>query len=112
MALADGGPQSQSRLVEIENVDHSTIAHSLRRMGDAGIVTRKPSTEDGRVTMVSLTPKGRMLHKKILEVWAELERVTNAGLAPERRAEFIATMKAVEQNVTEVHEAIEASRPR
>jgi MarR family transcriptional regulator, organic hydroperoxide resistance regulator len=80
MALAEGGPQSQSRLVGLERLDHSTIAHSLRRMETAALVSRKPCGDDRRVTIVSLTPKGRTLYKRILRVWEELERASAANL--------------------------------
>jgi DNA-binding MarR family transcriptional regulator len=102
MALADSGPQRQSQLVELERLDHSTIAHSLRRMETAGVVSRKPCSEDRRATIVSLTPKGRALHKKILRVWGELERVSTAKLDEAQRGELLRMMRDVEKSIIDV----------
>jgi DNA-binding MarR family transcriptional regulator len=99
MTLAEGGPQRPSRLAGLERLDHSTIAHSLRRMETAGLVSRKPCGDDRRATIVSLTPKGRALYKRILRVWEELERVSAANLDESQRDELLGLMKTMEKSI-------------
>ncbi len=99
MALHANGPQRQAQLVEIEHIDHSTVAKSLRRMERAGLVRRKQSSEDRRVTIVSLSAKGQTMHKKIQAAWAQLERVSVASLDAEERQQLVNTMRSVEDAI-------------
>ncbi len=102
MALSENGPQTQSQLVKIEGTDHSTIAKSLSRMESAGLISRRPSKEDRRATIVSLTPKGTAIHKKIRLVWQELERVTTANLEEKQRDQLLEAMHSVEGSILDV----------
>jgi len=99
-ALSEGGPQTSTQLGRVERVDHSTIAKSLRRMEIAGIIERSPSEDDRRATIVSLTPKGRALYRKIIAVWRELERVSVLELDPDRRDSFSQAMRQVEASIS------------
>src|SRR5258708_4615616 len=97
MNLWEKGPQTQTELVRFLRFDHSTIAKSLRRMEAAGLIARRPSAEDRRATVVSLTPKGRAIRKKIEGVWGQLERAS--ALSPEERKHLVRLMARVEKNV-------------
>jgi len=99
MSLRENGPQNQAQLVEIEQTDHSTIAKSVRRMEDAGLVTRRRSEEDRRATIVSLTSKGKAVYKKIEAAWTELERVTVAQLDRNQRDQLLHAMRIVETSI-------------
>jgi MarR family transcriptional regulator, organic hydroperoxide resistance regulator len=100
MALAEHGPQLQSNLVEIERVDHSTIAKSLRRLETAGVISREPSPNDRRAMVVSLTAKGRALQKRVMTEWARLEAASIRALGNSDRKTLLTLMKRVEDNVT------------
>ncbi len=102
MALSENGPQTQSQLVKIEGTDHSTIAKSLSRMESAGLISRRPSKEDRRATIVSLTAKGTAIHKKIRSVWHKLERVTTSHLEEEQREQLVHSMQSVEKSILDV----------
>ncbi len=102
MALKENGPQTQAQLVKIERIDHSTVAKSLGRMEMAGLIKRRPSGEDRRATIVSLTAKGTALHKKIETVWRDLERVSAADLTAEQREHFLQTMQIVEESIAKL----------
>ncbi|WP_322860690.1 MarR family winged helix-turn-helix transcriptional regulator [Mycobacterium europaeum] len=39
--------------------ERSRLSHQLRRMEERGLTRRRPSAEDGRTTLVLLTPSGR-----------------------------------------------------
>jgi len=49
---------AQSELLAAVGLDHSTVSKSLRRMQEAGLLTREPAEHDRRVMRVSLTDKG------------------------------------------------------
>ena len=77
-ALGQGRPVAEGALRRAR-LDHSTIAKSLRRLEEAGLLTRCKSGEDGRISLVNLTEAGRALRERTHAAWAELEARTVAG---------------------------------
>ena len=59
MRLWEQDGQSQKELVDSLGLDHSTVVRSVQRMEAAGLLTRSKSAEDGRVTLVHLSDRGR-----------------------------------------------------
>lgn len=96
MQLWDSDGQSQTSLCRTVGLDHSTVAKSVRRLEQAGLVTRSRSAEDGRVTLVYLTEQGRQLQDQVEAAWAELERETVKALAPEQQATFVTLARQIE----------------
>ena len=95
----DGVPQKE--LVDALRLDHSTIAKSVRRLEVAGLVRRERSAEDGRVSLVSLTPAGRALRSPIEAVWLTLEAKTTAHLSADQGAAFVSLADAVLAGIDE-----------
>ncbi|WP_145146269.1 MarR family winged helix-turn-helix transcriptional regulator [Paenibacillus xylanexedens] len=77
--------QSQNSLGRTLRLDHSTVAKSVRRLEDTGLVTRSRSKVDGRVTIVSLTEAGRALEDQVNNAWRQVEQITTAGLSDEEK---------------------------
>lgn len=77
--------QSQNSLGRTLRLDHSTVAKSVRRLEDAGLVTRSRSKTDGRVTIVSLTEAGYALEDRVNNAWRQVEQITTAGLSDEEK---------------------------
>ncbi|KNX38839.1 MarR family winged helix-turn-helix transcriptional regulator [Luteipulveratus halotolerans] len=99
MELWDHDGRSQRQLGEALAVDHSTIAKSVRRLEDAGLVTRARSAQDGRVTVVTLTDAGRALEQRVEQAWAELDRRTTEGMTSEDQTAFVELATAIERRV-------------
>ena len=59
--LADGKARSINEIAEGAVTDPSTISGLIRRLLDAGLVDRKPSSADARRAEVRLTAKGTAL---------------------------------------------------
>ncbi len=57
--IAERGAVSTSTLATLLGIDPSTASRNLAGLQDAGLVTRKKATDDGRQTDVRLTPKGK-----------------------------------------------------
>lgn len=72
---------TQSQLVEKLCVEPPTVTRTLQRLQQAGIVERRPDPEDGRVTRVFLTHKGRSLQKEVRDIWENLDKLTTQGLS-------------------------------
>ncbi len=90
MQLWEKDGQSQHDLGQTLHLDHSTVAKSMRRLECAGLVTRCRGLEDGRVTLVTLTPAGWDLQPQVQAVWEQLEAVTTQDLTSQERSQFTA----------------------
>ena len=70
-------------------VNHATVAKSVGRMEKAGLVERRESDRDRRITLVYLTAAGRALHDKVIQTWRHLEELTAGELTADERAAFL-----------------------
>jgi DNA-binding MarR family transcriptional regulator len=91
MRLLEKEGEPQKSLCDSFGLDHSTIAKSLGRLEQQGLIHRHKCVMDGRATNVFLTDKGREATTAILRVWRELERLTIADLSPEEQGALITT---------------------
>ncbi|MDI4643722.1 MarR family winged helix-turn-helix transcriptional regulator [Cohnella hashimotonis] len=95
MQLWQRDSQSQNSLSRSLRLDHSTIAKSVRRLEDAGLVSCSRSAEDKRVTLVSLTQAGREVESRVNEAWSKMEEITIENLNDEEKAQFVALAKKI-----------------
>jgi MarR family transcriptional regulator, organic hydroperoxide resistance regulator len=87
LAASDG--LSQKTLAETLRVNHATVAKTVGRMEKAGLVERRESDRDRRISLVYLTPAGRALHDKVIGTWRYLEDLTAGELTATERAAFL-----------------------
>jgi DNA-binding MarR family transcriptional regulator len=59
------GPLTPSGLAEIERVRRPTATRMVARLEEEGLVLRTTDPHDGRVSLVSTSPAGRTLLKKV-----------------------------------------------
>lgn len=59
------GPLTPSELAERERVQRPTATRIVGRLADAGLVERTADPADGRVSLVSATPKGIALLRRL-----------------------------------------------
>ncbi len=100
MQLFDRDGQTQSELLDSVGLDHSTISKALRRMQDAGLLTRTPAEHDRRVMIVSLTDQGRAMRAPITAMWRSLEQDSVQGLTPAEIDTFIRIAHKVQQSIS------------
>jgi DNA-binding MarR family transcriptional regulator len=62
------GPFSIMELARHANLDKSQASRAAEAMIRQGLVQRQPSAEDGRVVLISLTPDGRALYRKVIPI--------------------------------------------
>ncbi|MFH9015441.1 MarR family winged helix-turn-helix transcriptional regulator [Streptomyces sp. NPDC017943] len=99
MQLFDHDGLTQAELLERVGLDHSTVSKSLRRMQEAGLLTREPAPHDRRVMVVRLTDTGRALQKPIADMWRSLEQISVRDLTPDQVEEFTTCAQLIEQAV-------------
>lgn len=59
------GPMAPSELAERERVRRPTTARILGRLQQAGLIERAPDPRDGRCSIVSVSPAGRALLRRL-----------------------------------------------
>ena len=62
------GPFSIMELAKHANLDKSQASRAAEALIQRGLVARAPSAEDGRVVVISLTPEGRALFRKVMPI--------------------------------------------
>ncbi len=80
LELAAQGPRSQGQLAVSSGCEPPTITGSVRKLEAAGLVVRRPSPTDGRVTIVELSDQGQALMPGLKAAWQQLAEQTVAGL--------------------------------
>jgi len=75
----DHGPCSQAQLAVASGCEPPTITNSVRKLESAGLVIRRPSPSDGRVTIVELSERGHAVLPRLKAVWQELAERTVAS---------------------------------
>jgi DNA-binding MarR family transcriptional regulator len=89
------GPLTPSELAERERVQRPTATRIVGRLADAGLVDRTSDPSDGRVSLVSATPRGtqllgRLRKRKNAYLARRLSDLNSADLATlERAAEIL-----------------------
>lgn len=81
--------QSQNSLGKTLGINHSTVTKSVSRLEEAGLVIRKRSDLDKRVTLVSLTQAGMDLKEDVFNVWRTLENTVTENLSDEEKGLFL-----------------------
>ncbi|MFF1465885.1 MarR family winged helix-turn-helix transcriptional regulator [Streptomyces sp. NPDC058330] len=99
MQLFDDDGQTQAELLERVGLDHSTVSKSLRRMQEAGLLTREPAPHDRRVMVVSLTDAGRALREPIADMWRTLEQISARDLTVDQVEAFTTCARTIEKSV-------------
>jgi len=76
-------------------LDSGTLSPLLRRLEKSGLVAKKPFADDGRVTVLALTAKGRKLRERAVSVPEALVCRMLAGQQPDAAAiEQISVLRA------------------
>ncbi|WP_055486071.1 MarR family winged helix-turn-helix transcriptional regulator [Streptomyces sp. WMMB 322] len=65
--LDEGGAQRATALAAYFGVGKATISRQLRVLENLGLITRAPDPDDGRASLVHLTPQGRDRFRAVRE---------------------------------------------
>ena len=101
LVLWESHPMSVSGLGERLHLDSGTLSPLLKRLEAAGLVVRARSTEDERSVLVSLTPAGRALRRRAVDVPARI-----GGCLAGTLAEYEAAREDLAELVARVDEAL------
>ena len=59
------GPLTPSELADLERIQRPTATRILRWLEQEGLVERTPDPADGRSALISITPAGRRLRRRL-----------------------------------------------
>ena len=74
------GARTQAQLAAGLGCEPPSVTLMAQKLEAAGLIARRPSADDGRVTVVELTDRGRALIPPLKEAWWRLAETTVAGL--------------------------------
>src|SRR5438128_1454559 len=66
--IHEEGPLPLGELSRSADMDPAATSRQIRQLEDDGLVVRYPSPEDGRVSLVKVTPDGSRARRRIAEV--------------------------------------------
>jgi DNA-binding MarR family transcriptional regulator len=108
MRLLHHDAMSQDELADGHLIDKSTVARTIVRMEDAGLVIRETDEADRRVKRVRLTERARALEPQIrraLEAWEE--RLLE-GFGPDERDRVLDYMQRMAGNARKHWDLLES----
>ncbi len=97
LLMRDG--MSQRDLCEAVRIEQATMANTLKRMERDGLIVRRQSAEDGRLSTIHLTPRGRKLTRAAVDNVAEINRLALQGLDRHTQAELRDTLLALAERL-------------
>ena len=91
---------TQSQMVERMCVQPPTVSKMLDRLEKAGLVERRPDSEDIRISRVYLTEQGYRSQRAVRDIWTSIEQRLIEGLTLEERIVLRRLLLQVHENVT------------
>lgn len=107
LSLEDKIPMSE--LARLVNRDKSTVTVLVRKLEKNGLLARETSGEDGRVSYVSLTDKGRDFAKGTGSLSASLMETCYKGFSDAEKETLLSLLLRISDNFFEVLESERAS---
>lgn len=80
-------------------VQPPTVSRMVRRMERTGLVERRTSPEDQRVSIVHATDKGRSVRADIEQVWKTMEAEMTEGMSGAETTAFRTMLARVRSNL-------------
>ena len=95
LALEDGSALTQKALAERAGVKQATMTATLTRMERDGLVTLLPNPDDGRSTLVALTPEALGKIPAVAEAVTTINALVLEQLTPDERAQFFGLINRI-----------------
>jgi DNA-binding MarR family transcriptional regulator len=92
--------QGAARISDLANLDHCsqpTMTMQVRRLEDAGLVTRSPDPDDARAVLIRITPKGVQTLARARADRAAVVDPAIARLDPEDRQTLAAAVRVMQR---------------
>jgi MarR family transcriptional regulator for hemolysin len=87
------GQLSQSLLAQRMWIEGPTLVRHLDRLEGEGLVERRRDTSDRRVVLVSVTPAGKTLYKRLRTVADDMESMLTAALTDQEHRTLLRALR-------------------
>lgn len=91
--LAEHGRCSQNQLGRYAAMDIATIKGVVDRLRQRGLIAAEPSPEDRRRSLISLTPEGRALVRRMYAVGLSITEETLAPLSAHEQRQLVGLLR-------------------
>lgn len=95
LTLSDIEPAPVQKLVEQMGRDKSQMTRAIKSLEDKGMIARRNCPEDGRVSLLELTQKGRGFVADIKEVLSTVIDEILAPVSAEERRNLVAALRKI-----------------
>jgi DNA-binding MarR family transcriptional regulator len=92
---------TQSDLVQHSGRDKAQIARIVKALHERGLLQSCPDPDDGRSQRVSVTAEGQALQRRMQQHRARFEKRMTAGLSEHERANLLALLDRLQDQVRE-----------
>ena len=100
-ALSHESRQSLTDLADHTGAELSYLSRSVAGGERRGLLVRSPSPSDKRTVLLSLTPAGRALVRKLLPRRDDIEAISVSGVSPKDIQTTLATLRVIYTNLVD-----------
>jgi MarR family transcriptional regulator, organic hydroperoxide resistance regulator len=93
------GALSIGEIVEATLMEQPTISRVVARLEKDGLVSKRASTRDSRMVLISLTTAGIEVFKQIVPAALRHQEIALEGIGRKEIAQVIATLEKIEENI-------------
>jgi DNA-binding MarR family transcriptional regulator len=93
------GALSIGEIVEATLMEQPTISRVVARLEKDGLVSKRASTRDSRMVLISLTTAGLEVFKQIVPAALRHQEIALEGIGRKEIAQVIATLEKIEENI-------------
>jgi DNA-binding MarR family transcriptional regulator len=93
------GAMSIGEIVDATLMEQPTVSRVVARLEKNSLVSRRASTRDSRMALISLTAAGDEVFKQIVPAALRHQDLALTGVARKEVAQVIATLEKIEENI-------------
>ena len=97
-ALCINEQMSMKALAQLINKDKSTVTALVNKLMQLGYVEKKNNPQDNRVTLVSLTEKGKTIKPQILNISQKMREKAYCNLSQEEQQMLVSLLMKVHRS--------------
>lgn len=106
MRLLDHGDMRVGELAELTSLEPSALSHTLRRIGEAGWISRTRAASDNRQVLVSLTAKGKRLARLLHPHIRRYNDVASRDIAPAQLRALRDALDRIYENIAGMQKSV------
>ncbi len=102
MAIIKHGAETQAEIADILGTDKSSVARTIMKLVDDGIIERHRQEENRRAYRIRLTQKGENLKKELSQLLTSWTDKITQGMDEAERKQLYSYLEKIYENVKDV----------